>query len=129
MSFLLASVLMFLIVRAFECDQKFGFASCTRNVGAAEGVNVLTEQSRGDGSWEYAISCIEYTEFSKLGITDVPVAPGRYDETSIDCPLIVLSYFGGQTPKLPSASHPHVILEQCVFQFDLLAIYWMSPQH
>jgi hypothetical protein len=39
-------------------------------------VNVLTEQSRGDGSWEYAISCIEYTEFSKLGITDVPVAPG-----------------------------------------------------
>ncbi len=79
MSFLLASVLMLLIVCAFECDQKFGFASCTRNVGAAEGVNVLTEQSRGDGSWEYAISCIEYTEFSKLGITDVPVAPGRYD--------------------------------------------------
>ncbi|KAH9535819.1 hypothetical protein CY35_17G073500 [Sphagnum magellanicum] len=59
-----------------QYNKKFGFASCTRNVGAAEGVNVLTEQSRGDGSWEYAISCIEYTEFSKLGITDVPVAPG-----------------------------------------------------
>jgi hypothetical protein len=50
-------------------------------------------------------------------------------ETSIDCLLIFLCYFGGQTPKLLSASHPHVILEQCVFQFDLLAIYWMSPQH
>lgn len=62
--------------------QKFGFASCGRNVGAAEGVNVLTEQSRGDGSWEYAITCIEYTEFSKLGIADVPVSSGRY---VVDC--------------------------------------------
>lgn len=57
--------------------QKFGFASCRRNVGAAEGVNVLTEQRKGDGSLEYAITCIEYTEFSKLGIADVPVSSGR----------------------------------------------------
>ncbi|KAG0557572.1 hypothetical protein KC19_11G141300 [Ceratodon purpureus] len=59
--------------------KKFGFASCRRNVGAAEGVNVLTEQRRGDGSWEYAITCIEYTEFSKLGISDVPVSSGSME--------------------------------------------------
>lgn len=57
--------------------QKFGFASCERKVGAAEGVNVLVERSTQSG-WEYAITCIEYTEFNKLGIPDVPVSPGRY---------------------------------------------------
>lgn len=56
-------------------NKKFGFASCERNVGAAEGVNVLVERNTGDG-WEYCITCIEYTEFSKLGIPDVPVSPG-----------------------------------------------------
>lgn len=60
-------------------NKKFGFASCRRNVGAAEGVNVLTEQRNGDGSWEYAITCIEYTEFSKLGIADVPVSSGSLE--------------------------------------------------
>lgn len=31
-----------------------------------------------DGNWEYGVSCIEYTEFDKFGITDKPVAPKRY---------------------------------------------------
>ena len=57
--------------------QKFGFASCNRNVGAAEGVNVLVEEQRADGTWAYHVSCIEYTEFEKLGIADVPAATGR----------------------------------------------------
>ncbi|KAL3684030.1 hypothetical protein R1sor_002052 [Riccia sorocarpa] len=57
-------------------EKKFGFASCDRNVGTAEGVNVLLEKRRADGSWEYGVTCIEYTEFNKLGILDVPVAPG-----------------------------------------------------
>ena len=57
--------------------QKFGFASCERKVGAAEGVNVLVEKNTKAG-WEYSVTCIEYTEFSKLGIPDVPVSPGRY---------------------------------------------------
>ncbi|KAI5055644.1 hypothetical protein GOP47_0029165 [Adiantum capillus-veneris] len=56
-------------------NKKFGFASCERKVGAAEGVNVLIERSTKNG-WEYAITCIEYTEFNKLGIPDVPVSPG-----------------------------------------------------
>ncbi|CAI5474611.1 unnamed protein product [Closterium sp. Yama58-4] len=57
-------------------NKKFGFASCDRNVGTAEGVNVLAEQQQADGSWSYGLTCIEYTEFDKLGISDAPVAPG-----------------------------------------------------
>lgn len=56
-------------------NKKFGFASCERKVGAAEGVNVLIERNTQNG-WEYAVTCIEYTEFNKLGIPDVPVSPG-----------------------------------------------------
>lgn len=61
----------------FRLAQKFGFASCERKVGAAEGVNVLVEKNTKSG-WEYSVTCIEYTEFNKLGIPDVPVSPGRY---------------------------------------------------
>lgn len=56
-------------------NKKFGFASCERKVGAAEGVNVLVEKNTKSG-WEYSVTCIEYTEFNKLGIPDVPVSPG-----------------------------------------------------
>eukprot|EP00249_Psilotum_nudum_P021955 c28315_g1_i1 orf=217-3141(+) len=56
-------------------EKKFGFASCERNVGTAEGVNVLMERRTEDG-WEYGVTCVEYTEFSKHGIADVPVSPG-----------------------------------------------------
>eukprot|EP00850_Spirogloea_muscicola_P007041 SM000034S12795 [mRNA] locus=s34:807597:812161:+ [translate_table: standard] len=57
-------------------QKKFGFASCDRNVGTAEGVNVLVETHKEDGTWEYGVTCIEYTEFDKLGIADVPVSSG-----------------------------------------------------
>ncbi|XP_010658245.1 UTP--glucose-1-phosphate uridylyltransferase 3, chloroplastic isoform X1 [Vitis vinifera] len=49
--------------------KKMGFASCKRNSGATEGINVLIEKNL-DGKWEYGLSCIEYTEFDKFGITD-----------------------------------------------------------
>lgn len=54
--------------------KKLGFASCRRNLGATEGVNVLVERKNTDGKWAYGISCIEYTEFEKFGITDGPVS-------------------------------------------------------
>ncbi|XP_024518512.1 UTP--glucose-1-phosphate uridylyltransferase 3, chloroplastic [Selaginella moellendorffii] len=57
-------------------NKKFGFASCDRKVGAAEGVNVLMESKTEDGRWRYGTTCIEYTEFSRLGIADVPVSTG-----------------------------------------------------
>lgn len=50
--------------------KKLGFASCERNSGATEGINVLIEKRNVDGKWAYGLSCIEYTEFDKFGITD-----------------------------------------------------------
>ncbi|XP_061376575.1 UTP--glucose-1-phosphate uridylyltransferase 3, chloroplastic [Gastrolobium bilobum] len=54
--------------------KKLGFASCKRNSGATEGINVLMEKKSLDGNWEYGVSCIEYTEFDKFGITEKPLA-------------------------------------------------------
>lgn len=53
----------------------FGFASCERRAGAAEGVNVLMERrlKRADGDgYEYAynVTNVEYTEFDRLGVSD-----------------------------------------------------------
>ncbi|TKY47567.1 hypothetical protein E2542_SST29627 [Spatholobus suberectus] len=55
--------------------KKLGFASCKRILGATEGINVLMEKKSLDGNWEYGVSCIEYTEFEKFGITTGPLAP------------------------------------------------------
>ncbi|EFH54316.1 hypothetical protein ARALYDRAFT_486043 [Arabidopsis lyrata subsp. lyrata] len=51
-------------------NKKLGFASCKRNAGATEGINVLMEKKNFDGKWEYGISCIEYTEFDRFGISN-----------------------------------------------------------
>ncbi|ONK77069.1 uncharacterized protein A4U43_C02F2790 [Asparagus officinalis] len=50
--------------------KKLGFASCQRNSGATEGINVLIEKQMLNGQWAYGLTCIEYTEFEKFGITD-----------------------------------------------------------
>ncbi|EPS73538.1 hypothetical protein M569_01217, partial [Genlisea aurea] len=55
--------------------KKLGFASCERNFGATEGINVLLERAL-DGKWSYGLTCIEYTEFDKFGITDQPNSAG-----------------------------------------------------
>ncbi|KAL1808974.1 hypothetical protein ACET3Z_025964 [Daucus carota] len=55
-------------------NKKLGFASCERNPGATEGINVLVEKKNHDGKWEYGISCIEYTEFDKFGISNGPIS-------------------------------------------------------
>lgn len=52
--------------------KKLGFASCKRNSGATEGINVLMEKKNLDGRWAYGLSCIEYTEFDKFGLADGP---------------------------------------------------------
>jgi len=57
------------------CGQAMGFASCERRIGAAEGMNVLTERRRGD-KWEYGVSNVEYTDFERLGVQDEGATPG-----------------------------------------------------
>ncbi|KAK9827994.1 hypothetical protein WJX81_006283, partial [Elliptochloris bilobata] len=59
--------------------RSFGFASCERAVGAAEGINVLAErrQRRADGrgwEWAYNVANVEYTEFERLGVPDKAAA-------------------------------------------------------
>ncbi|KAL4576122.1 hypothetical protein LXL04_012211 [Taraxacum kok-saghyz] len=55
--------------------KKLGFASCKRNSGATEGINVMIEKCKPDGTWTYGVSCIEYTEFDKFGIADGSSSP------------------------------------------------------
>jgi hypothetical protein len=52
----------------------FGFASCHRPFNMAEGMVVLVESTSSDKK-EYCITNIEYTEFTKHGIPDVPEHP------------------------------------------------------
>ena len=57
-------------------SKAFGFVSCARSPGAAEGVNVLLERrvvdkTTGASAYEYHVSAMEYTEFGRLGIPDV----------------------------------------------------------
>ncbi len=57
-----------------EKDKSFGFASCPRQVKSAEGVNILVERKFSDHT-TYCLTNIEYCDFQKFGIEDVPVAP------------------------------------------------------
>lgn len=56
-------------------DKAFGFASCPRVVNMAEGTDVLIETPIGT-RLQYTLSNVEYTEFEKRGIEDVPTHPG-----------------------------------------------------
>jgi len=60
--------------------RSFGFASCERVVGAAEGMNVLLKRrisgTNGSSKYSTCVTNIEYTEFAKLGIQDVPREEG-----------------------------------------------------
>lgn len=65
------------VLAGIGCHYKksMGFASCDRLLSAAEGMNVLKEKKRVDG-FEYGITNIEYTDFERCGIHDVPIEPG-----------------------------------------------------
>lgn len=63
-------------------DMFFGFASCPRELKAAEGVNILIERKVPEG-YSYALSNIEYCDFAKYGIEDVPEEKeGKYSKFS-----------------------------------------------
>jgi len=56
-----------------QMQSAFGFASCSRLVQAAEGVNVIVEKKNG----EIALTNIEYCDFAKYGIEDRPLKEGE----------------------------------------------------
>jgi hypothetical protein len=53
-------------------EMVFGFASCPRLLRAAEGVNVLIERQN-----QIVLSNIEYCDFKKFGIEDLPLKEGE----------------------------------------------------
>ena len=56
-------------------NKAFGFASCPRQVEAAEGINVLL-QKKQDALDEYCLTNVEYCDFKKWGIEDKPSQEG-----------------------------------------------------
>ncbi|XBJ11011.1 hypothetical protein VPH35_015774 [Triticum aestivum] len=68
-------------------NKKLGFASCERRPGATEGVNVLIEKQNLDGLWEYGITCIEYTEFEKYGISEPTATNGSAAGGRLECTM------------------------------------------
>lgn len=52
-------------------DKAFGLLSCKRLVGSAEGVLVLAE-NKSDAHFKYKITNLEYTDFKKHSIQDLP---------------------------------------------------------
>jgi hypothetical protein len=59
----------------FEWDKVFGFASCPRQIRAAEGINVLVEKRCASG-FSYSLRSIEYCDFKKYQISDEPASLG-----------------------------------------------------
>ena len=57
-------------------NRAFGFASCLRQVNAAEGINVVIEKQR-DGNVQRCLTNIEYCDFYRFGIQDVPIEEGN----------------------------------------------------
>jgi hypothetical protein len=57
-------------------NKKFGFASCPRLLRAAEGVNVLIE-NKVDGKSSIVLTNIEYCDFARFGIQDLPLKEGE----------------------------------------------------
>lgn len=55
-------------------NKAFGFASCPRLLKASEGMIVLIQKPM-QGSFEYCITNIEYTDFQCKGIQDIPENP------------------------------------------------------
>lgn len=57
-------------------DRKsFGFISCERLINSAEGTNVLIVHDK-EGTYEYCLTNIEYTDFNQRGIGEIPAHPG-----------------------------------------------------
>lgn len=59
----------------FSANKQFGFASCLRRIGSAEGVNVVVERNQA-GALKQCLTNIEYCDFEKNAIEDTPLTEG-----------------------------------------------------
>jgi len=56
-------------------NKSFGFLSCERILSSAEGANVLIEEKTSEG-YSYCISNVEYTDFNRKTIGEIPLYEG-----------------------------------------------------
>jgi UTP---glucose-1-phosphate uridylyltransferase len=76
-------------------NKAFGFASCARKVQASEGMNVLKQIGSSEG-FHIGLSNIEYCDFKKFGIQDVPknthepysIFPSNTNVLFVDLPTV-----------------------------------------
>ncbi len=69
------AALLALIGLGTKQHKSLGFLSCERILHASEGANVLIEE-KTDAGYCYCISNIEYTDFDKKGIGEIPFEEG-----------------------------------------------------
>lgn len=58
-------------------NKVFGFASCLRRVKTSEGMNILKEIPVQEGATKIVLSNVEYCDFKKYGIQDIPAQEGE----------------------------------------------------
>lgn len=56
-------------------NKSFGFSSCPRKVGSAEGVDVLIRK-KSQAGYEYSLTNVEYCDFHSRNIEDEPIEEG-----------------------------------------------------
>lgn len=69
-----STTILQLLLEATKSNKEFGFVSCSRRVGSPEGMIVLKYLPRDNAEY---ISNIEYTEFAKFGLEDIPDPSNR----------------------------------------------------
>lgn len=69
------NTLLGFIGKGYLGNKAFGFASCDRLLNTSEGMNVVTEE-KIDHGYCYCMTNIEYTEFKKHGLKDIPDTEG-----------------------------------------------------
>ena len=67
--------LLALIGKGCAENKAFGFLSCERLLNSEEGTDILIEKETLDG-YEYCLTNVEYPDFAKKGIGEIPSHPG-----------------------------------------------------
>ena len=84
-------------------NQHFGFSSCPRLVGAAEGIDLLVEKKNESG-YEFFLMNVEYCDFERWGIKDIPEKEGgKYSKFSSNTNILFadLEAVEGAVEKCP----------------------------
>ncbi len=115
----------------------FGFASCERRAGAAEGVNVLMERrlKRADGDgyeYVYNVTNVEYTEFGRLGVSDECLDGSQYSRYPANTNVLYIGLKASLSPstacQLITANQTECVRIACASHADAAKLWSVSIQ-